>query len=759
MLLLQFVLKFQLTKIDFYKFPRKSIILAVPIATVVMIVKHIKKKKENYVKPEREKLSPSAILFIIGTFFVMFSGVAFGVAGWVKTTPTGRVGIMLLAVFVSFGIGILFNRFLKLDGTSSTFFAIGNFMLGISTVTAGHYGLIGSWLSAEGGGSAMVFAISVMLMAVSSYIEYRMLKKPVFLYFCFLSLSACIVFLSAQVAGDYDSFALLMITFQAVMTACLYFFGFRENKPLRVSMIISCWFFASIAFLKVTDSYFSPDTVTYFIMSAITLQLIVYGILFNKPSLKALQSVSSLLLIMMIIFDIKEHETIVFSLSTLALYVANRFIPQIKNKFSEILTFIFAVTGSCVVLSEQETAMIVVPVAMSVLIMLYAFSEKKSTQVFFGLVSPVLPFFTATYFNSVIFENYSAHMCFILCSVALSVITALIIFLPVYAFGLYAKFPRKTDTILYANMIGSAIIICGVFMQSSYTFLLFACAVHFAVSFSMKNNFTAFASSFFGLATLCEIIAEHSDNEICFEFIIFVLIMIVSRVFFKDSIYIRTEKHFRIDCLMFSAVAFFIYIIDYSEFLCMVAFALFVANFVRKKTSTEKSGVILSISAFIMTLAFFNRPFLVSDSDMINSKVNLAVVALMGIAYRYIWKNHPKASEISSQVIFMLDFSGLIFDALYFHTLSNTVFVLAVTAVVLVISFITKSKKWFATSSVALVIITVYSMKKYFMSLDWWAYLFIAGLALIAVASLNEYCKKSGKSIKTKISEVFSDWK
>ncbi|MDE5582544.1 MAG: hypothetical protein K2J08_02405, partial [Ruminococcus sp.] len=115
--------------------------------------------------------------------------------------------------------------------------------------------------------------------------------------------------------------------------------------------------------------------------------------------------------------------------------------------------------------------------------------------------------------------------------------------------------------------------------------------------------------------------------------------------------------------------------------------------------------------------------------------------------------------EISSQTIFILDFIGLIFDVIYFYTLSNTVFVLAVTAVILIISFTKKSRIWFFCSSSALVIITVYSMKNYITSLNWWAYLFIAGLTLISVASANEYCKKSGKNIKIKLSEIFSDWK
>ncbi|MDE5582778.1 MAG: hypothetical protein K2J08_03640, partial [Ruminococcus sp.] len=69
------------------------IVIFSPIAflagLIKIIVKIIRKNKE---KPKREKPSFSAVMFIVGTLLVMFSGVAFGVAGWVKTTPCGRVG-------------------------------------------------------------------------------------------------------------------------------------------------------------------------------------------------------------------------------------------------------------------------------------------------------------------------------------------------------------------------------------------------------------------------------------------------------------------------------------------------------------------------------------------------------------------------------------------------------------------------------------------------------------------------------------------
>ena len=98
-------------------------------------------------------------------------------------------------------------------------------------------------------------------------------------------------------------------------------------------------------------------------------------------------------------------------------------------------------------------------------------------------------------------------------------------------------------------------------------------------------------------------------------------------------------------------------------------------------------------------------------------------------------------------------------DALYFEDAGNTVFVLAVTTAILIASFVFRSKTWFSVSSIALVSIVVYSLKDFFGTLSGWVYLFAAGLILIGVAAVNEYCKQNGENVKTKLAHAFSDWK
>ena len=144
---------------------------------------------------------------------------------------------------------------------------------------------------------------------------------------------------------------------------------------------------------------------------------------------------------------------------------------------------------------------------------------------------------------------------------------------------------------------------------------------------------------------------------------------------------------------------------------------------------------------------------------MISSKITLAIVALTGLAVRFIWRHHKSAADTASNIIFVSAFAGLIIDAMRFHNAGNTIFVMAVTIVMLLIACALRSKTWFTASSAALVIITLYATRKYLMALDWWVYLFIAGIVLIGTAAFNEYCKKNGSDIRSTITGKFAGWK
>jgi hypothetical protein len=78
--------------------------------------------------------------------------------------------------------------------------------------------------------------------------------------------------------------------------------------------------------------------------------------------------------------------------------------------------------------------------------------------------------------------------------------------------------------------------------------------------------------------------------------------------------------------------------------------------------------------------------------------------------------------------------------------------------VVLIISIVSRSKTWFITSAASLFIITLFATRDYLMALNWWIYLFLAGVILIGLAAVNEYLKKNNETLKTSVAKKFSGW-
>lgn len=731
--------------------------IAVVAGIVFLIVKLVRRYRNKKSSADTElnepvrKFSGSEIMFIIGTLFIILSGIAFGCAGWVNTSPTGKVFIMFLATAVMFGAGELFRRVVKLDGTATAFSIIGIVLIAVTVMTAGYYELFGEWLSADGDGQCMLFAISSVLIAVSSFIEGNFFGNKSFKYLSCMSVSATVIFLSGQISSDYGMFAVIMTLAQTIVTVW-FVFGEIKSDIIKTSAKLSAVIFSVLAFVWVIDEIVVPDGATYFIMLLTLVQLVGYGIYLNNSTLKGLQSILSIMTAFAFVSDVQQNDNkaiILFSGMMLVIYSANRFVSCLKNRFSEALTLGFAVYSAIASATLDEPTAIIMPLIMSVLIMLYAFSEKKSVQILAGLCSPVLPFIIA--------ENRDIYDIVI---IILCIVTAAIICLPKYAFKLYAKFPRKNDTILYTNMIVSGITIIPLVSDNpkNLIIVLTACGLHIAVSCIMKNNWTGIFSVF-GITDIIAEVTYQSDNRMYIIFSVFCAMMILSRIFFKNGIIVRRDGTTRLDIIMIVAWYAITAISSDSditeEFLQMISTAIYIANFIRKKTNKDRASVLLSVSATITAIAFINRPFFIVESEMISSKITLAIVTAVGVAYRYIWRSNKKVSRNLSDMVFILSFAGLIYDVMDYHRLGNTIFGLAVTATILIISFCSKSRKWFGVSSVALTTITVWASVRYFGKLDWWVYLFIAGILFIAVAGVNEYLKSRNK----KISDIFAGWK
>ena len=735
-------------------------------------------------KQPRPKLSASAVMLLIGTAFIVLGAIAFVAANWVKMNALGRVFALLAESALGFGISVLLKKVIKLNRTSMSFYMIGSIIAVIAFITAGYYRLLGDWFAVDGDGFALLYSVSALIVASASFAGYSLYNSKAFNYIGSAFTSLAIVFLCIQPTENYEQFAPVIALAQLIMTAVIHFLKPQKDTDMERPVVlvgdISAVVYQVLACLYVLWTTFDPTIYTFLVLIILLAQFLVYGIFKNKKYMFPLFNLVGLYTGMIISFlaedKIGKYDAmLLFSFITLAFCLVNRFIP--KNLAScKVITLVGAVIGSIVSLSavNRETlwAGFIVPAVTSVIIASYGLNQDKSVQTASGLAFPIIPFLMAVFFNSnlmlVMHMGSDERITFAYgLLVLIYVLTAgFFVYLPKINFSFYANHPVKSQAIIYTSMISATAVLLSISRYSQLFMIpVILCIAHFVVSYSMSCNITA-TGSVIGFIFLTNSILKHyldddSDMRLYIMLGLFIVLVIISRIVFPDGFSVKSDNKTLIDVILLSswtAVIPFPLTSRATFFLRTIAIAVFIAGFVKRNTKKETACVLVSISATIACFAFMTRPFLTPASSMIASKVNIAIFALLGAAYMIIWKNNKSVSKSASTIIFVLSFISLMIDGLIFNNIGNRIFVLAVTAGVLVLSFFLKSKTWFTVSSISLVVLTISSTYRYFNSAGWWLYLLIVGIVFITIASINEICKKNGETMKSKVSKTFSDW-
>ncbi len=771
-----------------------GIILAVPVAVVCVIVAIVKsdKQKNGYYmngqyippqpeppKPPREKLSASAIMLLIGTAFIVLSAITFVVANWVDMSSLGRVFALLAEACLAFGISFLMKKVIRLNRTSMSFYMIGTIIAVVSLITAGYYNFLGEWFAVHGDGAPLLYGASAIVVASASFLARTIYKSKSFNYIGASFISLAVIFFCIQPTDYYKEFAVVIAMVQAGITAVIHFMKPQKDtemeRPVVIVGDVSAVVYQVMAGIYVLGTTFEPTVYTFAVLAVLLVQFLMYGIFKKQKWLFIFFNLTGLytgFITACLAEDTigTENSMLLFAGITAVFYIVNRVIP--KNLLScHIITLIGAIIGTIVSFvagnDDYYLLNLIVPAVTSIGIVSYSLNKDTSIQTASGIFSPVLPFFMAVYMNSRFDKSAETEtLVFGALVLVYIAVSAFFIFLPKINFEFHANHPVKSQVCIYANMICSAGVLFNISSYSQLFMIPVAlCVIHFIVSYSMNCNITAVASvaSLILLtnSVLNHYIGRYDEPRMYVMFALFVVLIVISRIVFPNGFTVKKENKTLIDVILLSswiAVMPFPFFDRTAFFLRTIGLAVFLAGFIKRNTSKDNACVILSFSSALACFAFMTRPFLRPDSSMTASKVNIAIFALLGVAYRFIWKNHPNGSKTASTVIFIISFASLIVDGIVFDSVANRIFVLAVTAGVLVFSFFVKSKTWFVASSLALVIMTIFSTIRYFNSAGWWLYLLIVGAVFIAIASINEVCKKNGETMKSTVAKKFSDW-
>ncbi len=771
-----------------------TFLIAVPFAVpfiVIGLVKQADKQKDaqninnlpSFEKKQIKKhdMTVSNVLFLIGTIFVVLSGLAFGVASWVHTTHLGRVAIIAAAAAVSYILSTVIGKFLKLSGTSISFYMLGTGFTATTLLTAGYYKLMGEWLSFSGDGLYALLALAAIITTLLLLVGCAVFKKNG-LFYAALSTAAyslfCIVF---QFCSTFESKGMAFIIISTIILALLYKTPYLKGRkielPFRIIGSISVFFFSSVSILYVFSSLRTPTTTSFVIVSLIISQLIIYGITFKNLALIASESFSVILLAYMITMSVLEsvndrYGVVVYGILSIIIYLTHRFVKPLNNIATEIITLTNMIITAFIAVSSFERghfiSEIILSIIVSAIITTYSFHNNKIIQRISGIIAPILPCCIALSAMSIMPSGLK-HSDSIIASIFICLIlavTTLFIFLPKFAFNIHTKHPRKSDAILYANLVTTGLFLYAMAIDNSlYVIAIFLCIIHFVLSNKVKFNITALISSIAVILSVYTALNHYSGHNslqlVLGLTALAIAYMAISRFVYHEGIFIKKNEKLILDPMILTvwlAIGCMCRPERMNAFFTLIATALYAASFIKKNTSKPMSAILLTISSVLATAALMTRPYLIPDSKAVSSKINIAIITFLGITCRYIWREFKIASKISSESIFVISITALLFDTLYFDLAANTIFSMSVMLVILIISIISRSKTWFAASSISLFAITIYATREYLMALNWWIYLFIAGIILICIAAGNEYCKKNNETIKSSVIKKFSGW-
>ena len=259
---------------------------------------------------------------------------------------------------------------------------------------------------------------------------------------------------------------------------------------------------------------------------------------------------------------------------------------------------------------------------------------------------------------------------------------------------------------------------------------------------------------------------REGDLVILFSIFMTAVLVVVSKLMYPDVIQRKVHERSQIDIAHFGILLCVLCCLHESMmfsprgrmFIGLLELTVFTANFMRRETTEKAKRAILTASAALAGLALIERPFMQFENSTATTKVILLIIVAFGMAVKKIWADDEKVASEFSQTVYMAAFLLLIVDGLMNQSLSNSLIVLSVSLVLLIFSFVKKTRRWFLVSASALLGLTLYITGDFLSAVAWWAYLLLAGVLLIAVAAVTEYMRQRAARNPNE-ERFFVDWK
>jgi len=189
-----------------------------------------------------------------------------------------------------------------------------------------------------------------------------------------------------------------------------------------------------------------------------------------------------------------------------------------------------------------------------------------------------------------------------------------------------------------------------------------------------------------------------------------------------------------------------------------VLLVFYAMTFFRRVKTSHADDIVLTFAAAFGCLAYWLQPFL-HFPGLLSTELNLVpFILFFFFLNKFLWRKAVKVTGVLFYISACLGLAVLAIDAVYSGEVSDAIIIGVISFLVFAGAFRKKSKRWFVMSALTLIILAIYMSRSFWLSIAWWVYLLVAGLALIVLAAVNEASKQNGSSLSQKVADAFEDW-
>lgn len=209
----------------------------------------VKKLEEKKLSPEQIKERNISWLLNLGVILLLIGGLFVATSNWETMSNWMKSGAIAFVSLLFYGISYLSRKIIKIERTSFAFLVLGSLFLPIFVLSIGWFELLGPYFSFYGEGRFILGAAGSFLLIPVYLLFAKKFQSRLFVWFSFISLSACIAYFLAALQLERDGFYLGMMLYNTILIVCFHRMKNRDNLKLFTKELV---YFAQVSLILST---------------------------------------------------------------------------------------------------------------------------------------------------------------------------------------------------------------------------------------------------------------------------------------------------------------------------------------------------------------------------------------------------------------------------------------------------------------------------------------------------------------------------